>query len=43
MATRTIFALKQPWFGGCQDRGETRQVVNLNILFGDGMLPGRRV
>lgn len=37
MATRAIFALKQPWFGGYQDRSETKQDVNLNIVFGDGM------
>lgn len=37
MATRAIFALKQPWFGGYQDRSETKQDVSLNIVFGDGM------
>ena len=37
MATRAIFALKQPWLGGYQDKIEAKQDLTVNVKMGGGM------
>lgn len=37
MATRAIFALKQPWLGGYQDKIEAKQDLTVNVKMGSGM------
>lgn len=37
MATRAIFALKQPWLGAYQDKIEAKQDLTVNVKMGSGM------
>lgn len=37
MATRAIFALKQPWLGAYQDKIEAKQKLTVNVKMGGGM------
>ena len=37
MATRAIFALKQPWLGAYQDKIEAKQDLTVNVKMGPGM------
>lgn len=37
MATRAIFALKQPWLGAYQDKTESTHGVTVNVKMGGGM------
>lgn len=37
MATRAIFALKQPWLGAYQDKIEAKQDLTVNVRMGPGM------
>lgn len=37
MATRAIFALKQPWLGAYQDKIEAKQDLTVNVKMGGGM------
>lgn len=37
MATKAIFLLKQPRFGGYQDRVEAKQDMTVNVKMGGGM------
>ena len=37
MATKAIFLLKQPRFGGYQDRVEARSDITVNVKMGEGM------
>lgn len=37
MATRAIFALKQPWLGAYQDKIEAKQDLTVNVKMGNGM------
>lgn len=37
MASRGMFLLKQPRFGGYQDKGESRQEATVRVVYGAGM------
>lgn len=37
MVTKSIFLMKQPRFGGYQDKIEAKQDISVNVKMGDGM------